>query len=510
MDTKTNTLHAEPALSTQPLLPKLAATPLRSVVGGVLMAFAVAGPGVAHAATTPLVRTLEDVAGAEVRTSAASHWVALTTSSAMPSLSEVRSGDRPVRLGLRNGAIVVLSPHSNLAVMGALDVDLGTRDGKSSATSLDLRAGEASLEVPSAAAPRSVLLAHDEAYILAMPGASARVRTVGGRDGGGARFAVVSDAGDVRVATTGAWLKMPVRTALDLRPKVRLPTPLPLPAPPTWKIDDGAAPQGLLAVVTGDAKAQLGVQWTPTPEAHGYMVEIARDGAPREIVARGEVAATVTSFATPPLAAGRYVAQVRSTGLAGFPGSASADRALRVVLVELPPGAVERDGQWSMPLQRPAKLADRTGLELALGDKGFLPAPAQFSLRTEEPTLFQLRLRGERRVVAVPVAMRELVAAIELSPKRAVWPTDAIIITVRVRESGRDAIGLEPKLRVTVGLDEVGVTWHHEGALWQGRLAPRHEYGPCVVRVTASDPWGNEIGRAFIEVESAGGAVATR
>lgn len=474
------------------------------------MAFTLLGPGVAHAATTPLVRALEDVADAEVRTSPASQWVALTTSSAMPSLSEVRSGDRPVRLGLRNGTTVVLSPHSKLAVMGALDVDLGARDGKSSATSLDLRAGEASVEVPSAAATRSVLLVHDETYILAMPGASARVRMVDGPNAGAGRFAVASDAGDVRVATTGAWVKIPVLTALDLRPRVRVSAPLPLPAPPAWKMDDDPSHRGPLAVVTGDAKAQLGVRWLPSTEAGGYVVEVARDSAAREVVERGEVAAAVTSFTTARLPAGRYFARVRSTGLAGFAGPASADRALRVALVELPPGAVDRGGLWAMPVRRPAKLADHDGLELALGQKGFSTAPAQFSLRSEEPTLLQLRLRGERGVANVQLAVRELVAAIELSPKRAVWPTDPITITVRVRESGRDAIGIEPKLRVTVGLDDVGVTWHNEGALWRGQLAPRHTYGACVVRVTASDPWGNEIGRAFIEVESAGGPVAAR
>lgn len=490
--------------------PRAASRTWRALLGGVVVAAALLAPASGRAATGPLVRPLEDVPGAETRPSPMSPWVPLTTTSSIPSLSELRSGDAPVRVGLRNGTTVTLAPHSRLAINGALDVDLGPKDGKSSATSLELRAGEIQLEVPTSAAPRSVLLAREETYILALAGATARVRLVGNPDDPAARLAVASDAGDVRAATTGAWVKMAARTALDLKPKTRIAAATPLPTPPAWKTDGDSARLGPLAVVTGEGKATLGFRWATVRGAYGYLAEVARDAEFRDVVARQELGEKETSYTSPALPAGRYHARVRGTGLAGFPGPMSAARELRVVHVDLPPGAVERDGKWAMPLVRPAKIAEPQGLELAIGKGGFFVAPSEFSLKKEEPTILQLRIKGEKVVVPVQVVPRELTASIEMTPKRAVWPNDPIHITVRVRESGRDAVGIEPQIRVMLGVDEVGVNWDHDGAVWKGTLSPMRLRGPQVVRVSTLDPWGNEIGRTFLEVDSAESPLASR
>ncbi len=490
--------------------PKPGSRALRALVCGSLVALAVLAPATGRTANGPLVRPLEDVLGAEVRTSPVAPWIALTTGTAVPSLSELRAGELPVRLGLRNGTTVTLTPHARLAVNGALDVDLGPKDGKSSATSLELRAGEVLLEVPTTAAPRSVLLAREETYILAMPGATARVRLVGNPDEAGGRLAVASDGGDVRVATTGAWVKMPVNTALDLRPKTRVAAPTPMPTPPAWRTEGDSARLGPLAVVTGAGKATLGFRWTPVRGAVGYLAEVAHDPEFRDLVTKGELGEKDTAFSTPPLPAGRYHARVRGTGLAGFPGPMNTPRELRVALVELPPGAVERDGKWAMPLIRPAKITEPSGLEIAIGKGAFFAAPSQFSLKKEEPTLLQLRLKGERAIIPVQVVPRELVATIEMTPKRAVWPNDPIKIVVRMRESGRETADIVPTMRVTLGLDEVGVNWDQQGSVWRGTLTPLHTVGPTVVRVSASDPWGNEIGRSFLEVDNAESPLASR
>jgi hypothetical protein len=503
---------ADPRAPQAPLAvhrPAASSRGLRTALGVGLLVLAVLAPASSRATPAPLVRTLEDTAGAEVRPSPVASWIALTPGTAVPSLSEVRSGDRPVRLGLRNGSVVRLAPHSNLAIMGTLDVDLGPRDGKSSATSLELRAGEVTLDVPTTAAPRSVLIAREETFVLSMPGSSVRVRLQGAQDDPAARLAVAVDSGEARVATTGAWLKVAPKNALELRPKTRVAAPTAMPAAPSWKIDGEPARPGPLAVVTGEGAAPLGVRWMPVRGALGYVAEVARDPAFQDVVARAELGAAESSFATKPLPAGHYHARVRAVGLAGFVGPVSAVRELRVARVELPPGAVERDGRWALPLLRPAKLDDPSGLELALGKSGFSVAPSELALRKDEPVLVQMRLRGERAVVPVQVVPRELQAAIEMSPKRAVWPTDPIVIAVRVHEGARDA-SVEPTMKVTIGVDEVPVAWAHEGALWHGTLAPRRHQGPCVVRVTATDPWGNEIGRSFLEVDSAVGAIAAR
>jgi hypothetical protein len=483
---------------------------LRALLGGSLVLATVLAPSTGRAANGPLVRPLEDVLGAETRPGPVAAWAPLTTGTSVPSLSEMRSGDLPVRLGLRNGTTLTLTPHTRVAINGALDIDLGPKDGKSSATSLELRAGEVVIEVPQSAAPRSVLLAKDETYIVTMPGASARVRLVGNPDDPSARLAVAADSGDVRVATTGAWVKMPAHSALDLKPKTKVPAPSPLPTSPAWKLDADSARIGPLAVVTGEGKATLAFRWASVRGAVGYVAEVARDPEFRDIVTKGELGEKDGAYTTPPLPAGRYHARVRGTGLAGFPGPMSAPRELRVVSVALPPGAVEREGKWAMPLVRPAKLGDAAGLEISIGKGGFFNAPAEFSLKKEEPTLLQLRLKGEKAIVPVQVVPRELVAAVELTPKRAVWPSDPIHITVRVRESGRDAAEIEPQMRVTLGMDEVAVMWDRDGAVWRGTLAPMRLRGPEVVRVAVSDPWGNEIGRSFLEVDSSDAPVASR
>jgi hypothetical protein len=56
----------------------------------------------------------------------------------------------------------------------------------------------------------------------------------------------------------------------------------------------------------------------------------------------------------------------------------------------------------------------------------------------------------------------------------------------------------------------VAVAWQHtmvDGrSVWTGRIAPRRDKGPSVVRVVVKDGLGQEIGRSFIEIGNASAA----
>ncbi|MEO7736225.1 MAG: hypothetical protein ABIY55_35025 [Kofleriaceae bacterium] len=99
------------------------------------------------------------------------------------------------------------------------------------------------------------------------------------------------------------------------------------------------------------------------------------------------------------------------------------------------------------------------------------------------------------------LAPSPLRAAIRMKPKNANWPADPIDVEVQVDDGGA-AIPAAFALRLTVRINttEVPVEWSRRGSLWRARIAPQMQPGPWVVRVEARDPFGNEIGRSFVEV----------
>jgi len=291
-----------------------------------------------------------------------------------------------------------------------------------------------------------------------------------------------------------------------------------LPAPPNWDTASSGAPS--FAVVPEGAGAMLGVSWAPPTGAASYRVQIGSDAGMSQIVQRAAVGDP--HFSLPAPGAGvHFWAQVRAVGAEGLIGAWSTPRALRAVHFRLPSGGfVARDGVVVLPDGASLPLADADGLEVAYENvrPGAPPAAAILywaklggPLRLADDAPLRIaHLRDATLGVETRVALahRQLRADVDLEPRQARARDPIDVRAVVWDPSGRvDVSNENVTLEAMADLDAVAVAWQHTmvdaRSVWTGRIAPRRDKGPSVVRVVVKDSLGQEIGRAFIEMGTA-------
>jgi hypothetical protein len=294
-----------------------------------------------------------------------------------------------------------------------------------------------------------------------------------------------------------------------------------IPRPPAWQSEGGTSAtggseggHGALALVAGDATAALDVAWARVPDAVSYRIEIATDPTMVRVEARASV--TETRYTAMNLSAGvQHYARVRAVSAGGIVGEWSPALPLRVVRYDVPDGAfVAADGALVLPGDASVHLEGTEGMEVAYenvsrgASRAALPLywyPLHGPLRLPDEAaervvhLRDTSLNASGRLV---LARRELRAVVDLSPRNASWPADAIDARVVLRDpSGRVSTASTPvTLEALLDLQPLAVDWQRHGDTWTGRIAPRSILGPSVVRVRVLDATGTEIGRGFVEI----------
>jgi hypothetical protein len=249
----------------------------------------------------------------------------------------------------------------------------------------------------------------------------------------------------------------------------------------------------------------VGGCWDKLPEARSYRVELASDADFQKLVQSPEATA-VTSWSTI-LGVGHYFARVRAVDADGLWGEASSAREMAVIPCLLPPGSTANMETRTLvvPEGREISFGDPAGLELAVDKGGFLRAPKSIFMDSEPSHELRFRLREDQSSAStVYIARRRALRAdVQMTPRKAEWPTDPIEIAVKLDDpSGQvDPSKIDAQLKVLIGLNEVPVKWTHQGAMYTAHLDPRQTGGPTVVRVIASDEHGTQIGRGFLEVD---------
>jgi hypothetical protein len=442
------------------------------------------------------VRAEGNLAAAVLRTAASGAFSPLAADGALPPRFELRTGEAPLRIVLPDGTRVDLAPNSAVKRLGPVGVALGTL-GRGSADHLSLIAGEALVEAPPGGRMATSLVSSHDVLVAPLPGAALRVRVdEGGRDRL-ASLAVGVYRGEARFLSRGAWKPLVAGEAVEAVGGLPAPPPTPMPAAPAWLAATGAcaAADCSLAIALGqDRGAELPLAWGEAPGASSYLLEVARDEAFQEVIARRESAARTARVALPE---GRYFARLSAAGAARIAGTPGPTRALRVLRITLPPGTRRGDRGFLLPYGRQIAVADPAGLELALNKSGFLHAPEAFGLVKEAATAARLRVAGAPDFLELPLDLSPLRADIAISPRNAVWPFEPLTVEVRVQNAEP---GFTPRLRVRVDGAEEKTRWQRRGDAWVARLEPHVPPGPWVVRVEARDEHDNEIGRGFVEV----------
>ncbi len=427
-------------------------------------------------------------ASASTRQRPGEQWSPIRAGDAPGTPADLRAGDASVTLALSNGARLVLAPHAEVRLLGALDVS--PKAGvKTRATSIRLDAGSLSFAVPLSAASSSVLVSHgDSAFTLAFAGSEGELRLVGDP------LAVLYAAavkGRIQVASKGAFTDLGAGQVTAVSPGASI---LSLPSSPSLNEKDA------LALVTDlGSSSPVPIGWAATTGAQDYVVEVARDADFADLVSTEHV--TEPHADLPQLSPGAYHARVTAVGIAGFVGAPSASIPLRVLEATLPSGTrVDAKGQWLLPPGSAIGLPHPDGLELAIDRGGFFRAPKTFRLPSDELHTVRLRLAHGSSQVSLAAAQDPTHADITIGPARAIWPRDPVSIAVRIVDRPADAEAFKPHVDVTVNGHKVGATFIEHHGEWRATIAPSHAKGPWIMRVTATDPEGHSIGYSFLEI----------
>jgi hypothetical protein len=290
-----------------------------------------------------------------------------------------------------------------------------------------------------------------------------------------------------------------------------------LPSVPAWDDKNGSS----LAVAPEGVGTMLTLAWTPVPGAVAYRLELAEDPAMTKIVrstALGDL-----RFAVPaPAGTAKTWAHVRAVGADGLLSDWSPARALRVVHYRLPTGAfVARDGVVVLPTGASVVLTDAEAIEIAYENvrPGVPPAAGSVLYWTKLAGALHMADDAPLRIVhlrdaalgiesRLALARRQIRAEVDMQPRRAHASDPIDVRTVVSDPTGRVDVSTEAvTLEATVDLDVVPILWQRSANVWTGRIAPRRDLGrPSVVRVVVKDGLAQEIGRGFVETDSAAAA----
>lgn len=166
--------------------------------------------------------------------------------------------------------------------------------------------------------------------------------------------------------------------------------PRPLPPAPDWK---QSSPELVLAV---EPTGTLSASWAEVPKARAYRFEIARDADFRDLFAREEVSAKVTSFRAEGLPPGRYFVAVRAIDDEDYLGIA-AKRSFAIVPAKARAGKL---GAGSLVVTRYTTLDLSPGSEVAFDDGPLLALP-RVDFGTRSAKTMRVRFAGAESVFSV-------------------------------------------------------------------------------------------------------------
>jgi hypothetical protein len=245
----------------------------------------------------------------------------------------------------------------------------------------------------------------------------------------------------------------------------------------------------------GEPVSMGALSWEPVPRAAAYRVEI---------LARAETRVPRLAAGIADLAPGGYGLRLYSIEANGMESPAPLARELRVIQMALPVGGrVDSSGAVRVPPRGSVSLSHIEDIEVTYGGgRYFVPAPASLEFVDAEPRLVRFRAVGETDELRIWLLPRDDRARIEFEPKAPIWPGEPLKIRVRMSNSNGSgaASGVEPRPKVTVGIEPVQVEFARQGEWLCGTVPARLGGGPWVVRVEVEDQHGIDLGRDFVEV----------
>lgn len=308
--------------------------------------------------------------------------------------------------------------------------------------------GTASQSVVSKTPPPSVEVQAGEvmAGLAALRGEAVEVAVKGGgRVSAASRETIVERKGErttvgvydgkADVTSGGKTVSVPLNHGTRFTGAAPPSPPRPLPPAPAW----GAAASPF--VIAGADGGQIKLAWDAVKDAKSYRVEVARDEAFRDLIAREEVPADVRSFRADRMPPGRYHVAVRAIDKDEYLGVA-AKRAVDVVRLDLGAGgAASGPGEITVSPYAVLSMQSATKMDLALDDGAFGPMPGALDLAKRAPARLRFRPQGAEAPYDVAVKYTEAAADV-----RAALSRDGATADVEVTFRGLDGVDVAARV----------------------------------------------------------------
>lgn len=422
---------------------------------------------------------------------------ALLSLSAVPS-AWAGEGKAPVKTTtgesrtLPGGAVLTFSKDAKYELGRPIKLQLSpTGHDKTAVQVIKLTAGRVSIALPEAKNPKTAVLVQGPRKVSAVAKGGQSL-IIAAHD----RVTVAAVRGEMLAALGNDWKALPSGVVRSFGAGATTEQAVP-PAPKLLRDN------GMLLALTGEASTKISAQ--PNPQVAYRQLALYRvEGAKRTKLVEQDF--RTDSQQLPALAPGRYEVQARAVDRFGVESPSSDPLTLRVIGAQLPEGARLTDGAVQLGRSGRMKLIGAEGLEASYGRANvFIPVPKDVGLARGESTLLRLREPGAKQELAIKLEPRTLKADVQIGPKSARWPGDALQITVKLFDHNgrpiRDELKTKPQVFVNVG--QVVPTWTHAGNTYTTKVMPATGTGPWVVRVEVSDDFGDPAGRDFIELGSA-------
>jgi hypothetical protein len=393
---------------------------------------------------------------------------------------------------LPGGALLTFSKDAKYELGRPIKLQLAaTGSDKTPVQVIKLTAGRVSVTLPDVKNPKSAVLIQGPRKVSAVAKGGQSL-VICGSD----RVTVAALRGEMLAALGNDWKPLPSGIVRSFAAGTA--TEQAVPVAPRLNVDNS-----LLLALDGDASTLLRAQ--PSKDAAYRELSLFRvDGGKRSKIIDQEWRSD--SQQLPQLVPGRYEVLARTVDRFGVQSVTSDPVTVRVVGAELPEGARLTQGAILLGRAGRVKLIGADGLEASYGRASlFIPVPKDVGLARGESTLLRLREPGKKDELGIRFEPRTLKAEVEIGPKSARWPGEALQVTVKLFDHHGKPITdeLKNKPQVFVNVGQVEPTWTHSGNTYTTKVAPVNGAGPWVVRVEVSDDFGDQAGRDFIELGSA-------
>ncbi len=406
-----------------------------------------------------------------------------------PPTAKVASGDSRT---LPGGAVVTFSKDAKYELGKPIRLQLATTGtDKTTVQVIKLTSGRVSITIPESKKPKTAVLIQAPRKVSAVAkGGQSLIITAADR------ITVAAQRGEMLAALGNDWKALPSGMVRSFGGGVT--SEQPVPVTPKLRVD-----ASMLLALTGDVTTQLHA--LPSQNVEYKQLSLFRvDGGKRSKLTESVWRSDLQQL--PRLTPGRYEVQARSVDRFGVESAASDPLTLRVIGAQLPVGARLANDSILLGRSGRVKLLGVDGLEASYGHASvFIPVPPDVGLARGESTLLRLREPGAKEELGIKLEPRTLRADVEIGPKSARWPGEALQVTVKLFDHrGRPLTDeLKNKPQVFVNVKPIEATWTHSGNTYSAKVPPATGGGPWVVRVEVNDDFGDSAGRDFIELGGA-------